>query len=122
MFIPPQTLKSNFASGDSSCEGIKLQSGHLIIGAAVVADIFGEALNANLVYYPERHTLLLAPYGDELFTQLHKAKKCMLKGKNAKGDKSIALQGILIDHQIDAEERSLEYTLDKEMSVLTVLL
>lgn len=120
MFIPPQALKSQFESGTKAQEGIYLQSGHIVIEAGVARKLFGTSLNVNMIYYPEKKSLLLAPFDEPLFTQLHKAKKTMLKEKNAKGDRSIAIQEILLDNQIDTGDRSLSFTIEEALSILNI--
>jgi hypothetical protein len=46
----------------------------------------------------------------------------MLKFKNNRGDRSISLEELLIDKEIDSNDRSLEYTADEKMKILTVYL
>ena len=84
----------------------------------MVAQVFGEQLNAYLVYYPDRQTLMVAPASDELFKQLHKVSQHMLKGRNMKGDKTIALHEILIDHQLDDIDRDLDFEWKAGMGIL----
>ena len=58
----------------------------------------------------------------EVFKKIHKAGQQMLKDRNLKGDKSIALHEILIDHQIDETDRELTYELAPGMKILNVKL
>ena len=122
MFIPPDRLKNNFKSEKEELAAVRLKSSHLLVDREVAAVIFGDDLNVNIVYYPERRTLMIAPKSDELFKQLHKAKQHMLKNKSIKGDKSIALHELLIDHEIDQTDRDLEYILEKNLNILNVKL
>lgn len=122
MFIPPQKMQQDLKTGATQEGKVQLKSSHLVINHEIAAEIFGDALNANVVYYPDRRTLLVAPESDELFKQLHKAKQHMLKGRNAKGDKTIALHELLIDHEIDHTDRVLAYRNQKELSLLNVTL
>lgn len=122
MFIPPQKIQQDLKSGTSVAGKVQLKSSHLVIDHEIVDEIFGNALNANVVYYPDRRSLLVAPESDELFKQLHKAKQHMLKARNAKGDKTIALHELLIDHDIDQADRVLNYRNRKELSLLNVTL
>ena len=122
MFIPPFPIKDNFGTPPGTFDGVGLQSHHLVVPAAVATQIFGESRNAHVVYYAERRTLLVASGDDTLFTQLHKARKCMLKDKNARGDKSIALHDILLDNQVASLDRELEYQIDTGLSILQIQL
>lgn len=122
MFIPPFPIKDSFDAGAAPTDGISLQSHHLIISADTASRVFKQERNASLVYYASRRTLLVASANDTLFAQLHKTKKCMLKDKNARGDKSIALHDILLDHQVESMDRALEFDLDPELAVLKIQL
>jgi len=44
----------------------------------------------------------------------------MLKFKNSKGDRSISLEEMLIDNELDSSDRSLEFNADEKMKILTV--
>jgi hypothetical protein len=99
---------------------IHLANSHLIIDAAIANDFFGAVSHVNLVYYPNRRILLLAAATDELFKGLHKTSMVMLKLKNAKGDKSITIQEIVIDNDIDPADKALIYQADAAMKIITV--
>ena len=122
MFIPPHNLKKNFEEDRLTASEVRLQSSHLVIGHEVASEVFGAEQNAYVVYYPERRTLMNAPVSDELFKNLHKAGQQMLKSRNLRGDKSIALHEILIDHQVNDTDRGLEYELQPGMGILNVKL
>ncbi|MCB0578898.1 MAG: hypothetical protein KDD10_06265 [Phaeodactylibacter sp.] len=122
MFIPPGNLKQNIETDSAAGSKVQLKGSHLLIDSEVASEVFGEEQNAYVVYYPERRTLMLAPVSDELFKSLHKASQQMLKSRNLRGDKSIALHGILIDHQVNDTDRSLEYELPPGLGVLNVKL
>ena len=122
MFIPPNRLKNNFEPTQKENGQVRLKSSHLLIDHEVAGDIFGNDLNVNVVYYAERRTLMIAPKSDDLFKKLHKAKQHMLKDRNAKGDKTIALHELLIDNEVNSSDRNLEYEYQKELKILNVKL
>lgn len=122
MFIPPSSLKDQFTQQKSRKSPIRLQADHILIEQAIVAEIFGEDKNVYMVYYPEKRSLLIAPISDDLFKKLHKASQHLLKEKNLKGDKSIALHEILIDNQINQEDRDLEYKAEPALGILNIQL
>lgn len=122
MFIPPDKLKNNFYSNSTPGSKIRLKSSHLHIDREVVTEAFGNDLNVFVVYYPDRHSLMIAPISDELFKNLHKAGQHMLKDRNLKGDKTIALHETLIDNQVDETDRDLEYELQPGLGILNVKL
>lgn len=122
MFIPPNRLKDKFEPTRHEDSPIRLKSSHLWIDHELAMDIFGEDLNVNVVYYPNRRSLMIAPQSEALFKQLHKAKQYMLKDRNAQGDKTIALHELLIDNEINSTDRSLEFECQKALKILSVKL
>ena len=122
MFIPPNQLKDNFDPTKKSISKIQLRSSHLLIDHDLAADVFGKDQNVHVVYYPNKRMLLLAPKSDEIFKKLHKANQHMLKARNSKGDKSIALHELLIDEEIDNTDRALAYELQAGLGILNVKL
>lgn len=122
MFIPPNRLKEKFESTEEKDNPICLKSSHLLIDHQIATEIFGDDLNVNVVYYADRKALMIAPQSEELFKKLHKAKQHMLKDRNAKGDKTIALHELLIDNEIDSADRNLEFEFLKELRILNVKL
>lgn len=122
MFIPPNKLAKNLRQQAASGSKIRLQSSHLLIDREVAVSAFGDQANVHIVYYPERHSLLLAPVLDETFKNLHKAGRFMLKDRNLQGDKSVALHEILIDHQVDNSDRDLVYEFQSGLGILNVQL
>lgn len=120
MFIPPKELASQVASASKAASKVQLKSAHLLIDREVVELIFGKDQNVYMAYYESRRTLMIAPISDDLFKQLHKATQHMLKDKNAKGDKTIALHDLLIDHEINSTDRALTYECQPELKILSV--
>ena len=120
MFIPPNRLKNTLEPTVKAQSEVQLKTSHLLIDSTIASLAFGEDHNVNLIYYPKRKQLMIAAESDDLFTKLHKAKRHMLKDRNAKGDKTIALHELLIDNEIDSADRSLEFDFQKELGVLSV--
>jgi hypothetical protein len=89
--------------------GIKLKTQHLYIDAGIAADALGETAQVFVVYYPQQHALLLAPMDDTIFPTVHKASLQMLKNRNLQGDKTLSLQEIIIDNDIDDTDRELVF-------------
>lgn len=87
--------------------GVKLRTQHLWISGDIAESAFGEAQQVYVIYYPQQRSLLLAPMDDDIFPTIHKAGLQMLKNRNLQGDKTISLQEIIIDNDIDDTEREL---------------
>ena len=122
MFIPPSKLKANFKPDPPSGSKVRMKACHLLVDQEVAVEAFGNEQNVYVVYYPDRKALMIAPVSDEVFKNLHKAGQQMLKDRNLKGDKTIALHEILIDHQLDETDRDLDYELQPGMGILNVQL
>ncbi|MBX2877253.1 MAG: hypothetical protein KTR30_34350 [Saprospiraceae bacterium] len=120
MFIPPQKMQGDLRSQAAKEAKVQLKSAHLLIDHTLAMALFHNSPNVNMIYYPDRQTLMIAPESDELFKQLHKAKPHMLKDKNAQGDKTIAIHELLIDHEINDSDRELAYREQKELNILNV--
>jgi hypothetical protein len=102
--------------------GIKLKTQHLWISSDIVASAFGDAAQVHVVYYAPQRSLLLAPMHDEIFPTIHKSGLQMLKTRNLQGDKTISLQEIIIDNDLDDTERDLPFLHQPGVALLHVSL
>ena len=114
-------------TGGSTNEGlpagaVRLKNRHLIISVDAAANAFGDEAQVYFVYYPQGGMLLLAPMSDSTFKQAHDCGLIMLKTKNLAGDKSLSLEEILIDHELDPSDRDLAANGAPGLKMLQVLL
>ena len=118
MFIPKATninLKSFKAESD-----VYLEAQHIIIKKNIAEKIFGNDTVVLSTFYINDKIFLIAPASEELFRKIHKGSQQMLKNKNAFGDKSISVQELLLDNDIDNNDRNLEFTLETSLHILKV--
>lgn len=101
---------------------VKLRNRHLWVAAPLAAAVFGESSQAYMVYYPQQKALLMAPMDDALFPTVHKAGLQMLKTRNLQGDKSVSLEEVLIDHDLDETDRDLLFLHQNGMRLLHITL
>lgn len=120
MFIPPPNYQPEDRNQEAGVANLRLKASHLQVDRQLAAEVFGADQNALIVYYPDKQSLLIAPVSDTLFKQLHKAGQYLIKDRNAYGDKTIALHDLLIDHQLDATDRELDYEWQRELGILNV--
>jgi hypothetical protein len=99
----------------------KLKTQHLWISADLAAAL-GNPSQVHVVYYPAQRSLLLAPQDDDIFPTLHKTALQMLKMRNLQGDRTISLQEIIIDHEIDDTDRDLAFNHQAGARLLQVFL
>ena len=81
---------------------VYLSAEHICVKKAVAEKVFGTEAVVLSVFYPKDSTFMLAPASEELFRTIHKASQQMLKSKNAAGDKSVSIQELLLDQEINA--------------------
>ena len=103
-------------------EQVRLHRQHLWLSAEVAANAFGNERQVYVVYYPKRGSLLMAPMADDAFKSLHECSLVMLKDRNLKGDKSLSLQEIVIDNDLDDQDRPLAFTSKPGLRLLQVML
>lgn len=99
---------------------VNITNRHLIISKDIVNEILGDCSQVNWVYYPQKKAVMIASQQDDLFKSLHKTSMSLLKYKNSKGDRSISLEELLIDNDLDQNDRILDYQADQQMKILTV--
>ena len=121
MFIPPDKLKKSFEATPHSSSAVRLQASHLVIGHELASKVFADSQNVYVAHDVEGCLLKITPVSNAFFKKIfEEASQHLLKAKNLKGDKSIALHELLIDHQIDETDRDLDYTLKAVKGVLHV--
>lgn len=99
---------------------ITLTNRHIVIGQQIVDILFADAVQVCWVYYAAKHTMLVASNNDELFKSLHKTSTSILKFKNSTGDRSISVEELLLDNDLDQTDRILDYTVDEKMNILSI--
>lgn len=119
-----QDLLSKFDDIPSGLDGdqVRLNRQHLWISGELAERVFNNERQVYTVYYPQRKALLLAPMSNEDFKALHECSLVMLKDRNRQGDKSLSLQEVLIDHDLDIQDRPLAYSAIESLQLLQVIL
>ncbi|WP_210518824.1 hypothetical protein [Hymenobacter terricola] len=90
---------------------LQIKNGHLLLPAEFAARAFPHEEQIRLVYYPDRHELLMAAKSDIFFEKMHKTQWLVLKERNPQGDKAILIRDILLDHDLDLHDREVLYDL-----------
>jgi len=102
--------------------GMAVINGHLIVPVHIAGCLFENAAQVNWVYYPQKGSMLIVSQYDDLFKSLHKTNMSMLKYKNGDGDRSISIQELILDNELDNGDRYLPFIADERMKILTVTL
>lgn len=101
---------------------VYVESGHICIKKNIAEKIFGQETVVFSVFYAKDNTFMVSPASEELFKTIHKANQQMLKMKNANGDKSISIQELILDNDIDEKDRDLEFVTEEALHILKVKL
>lgn len=88
---------------------LSLKSQHIIVYQALADKLLPGETHVLLKYDTAEKILLVAPATKSEFKVNHKAAQHMLKDRNLKGDKAIAIHEILIDHELDPTDRELPF-------------
>src|SRR5664279_2600021 len=94
---------------------VYMESGHICIKKNIVEKIFGLETVVLSVFYDKDNTFMVAPASEELFRKLHKSNQQMLKTKTVNGDKSISIQELLLDNDIEEKDRDLEFVTEEAL-------
>ncbi len=118
--LPKETIpgaKSFVADSD-----VYLEASHICIKKNIAEKIFGKETVVLSVYYAKDNSFMAAPASEELFKNLHKSSQQMLKSKNAAGDKSISIQELALDNDINEQDRNLEFATEESLHILKIKL
>ena len=101
---------------------IQLKSSHLIIPAEISNKILDQNSSVYVAYKEELGALLLSPKENDWFPKLHESLAFILKSKDMRGTKSVAIREILIDKEIDDSDKSLACSINEDKKFLKILL
>ncbi len=101
---------------------VYLEATHICIKKNIAEKIFGSETVVLSVFYTKDNNFMVAPASEDLFRTIHKASQQMLKSKNAAGDKSISIQEVLLDNDVDENDRNLEFVIEEALHILKVKL
>ncbi|WP_340066424.1 hypothetical protein [Ascidiimonas aurantiaca] len=100
---------------------ISLKSSHIYIENELVKTVFGNIHYAYAVYNTEQELLLVTPVSSQWFIKMYENPvQFLLKERNLKGDKTLAIHEILIDNDLAFFDRELEFELIEKTSLLKI--
>ncbi|MEM6542504.1 MAG: hypothetical protein AAF634_15200 [Bacteroidota bacterium] len=101
---------------------VDLRSGHIIISANLANKLFNGITFAFATYEKKTKQLLVTPVSSVWFAKVHGGAQFMLKERNREGDKSLAVREIFIEHELDVEDRKLNFELVAKTKLLKICL
>ncbi len=101
---------------------ILLRSSHVYLPNELVEDYFGTIHYAYVIYLPETRKMLITPVNSRWFANLYSPTQFLLKSRNLKGDRTLAIREILIDNDLNMEDRNLIFELEKDLNLISVFI
>lgn len=101
---------------------ISLKSSHIYLENKLVESIFENIHYAYIKYLPDQKRLLITPVSSQWFVKMYEPTQFLLKSRNLKGDKTLAIREILIDNEIDSTDRMLEFAIVDKTKLIKVKL
>jgi len=101
---------------------ISLKSSHIYLESELVEPIFGNIHYAYVKYLPDQKRLLITPVSSQWFVKMYQPTQFLLKSRNLKGDKTLAIHEILIDNDLDTRDRGLDFEIIEKTKLIKIIL
>lgn len=102
---------------------ISLKSTHIYFESELIEHIFNNIHYAYAVYNKNLNQLLITPVSSQWFVKMYeKPAQFLLKERNLKGDKTLAIREIFIDNELDMTDRDLKYEIIKKTKLIKISL
>jgi hypothetical protein len=101
---------------------VALKASHIQLDNTIVSKVFQNIHYAYVTYLESQERLLITPVSSQWFVKMYKPTQFLLKDKNLKGDKSIAIREILIDNDLKQDDRELTYEIIEKTNLIKIQL
>ena len=101
-------------------EEMALRSSHVQLSADLARKVFDKVHFAYVTYIKEKGHFLITPVSSQWFVKMYEPTQFLLKDKNAKGDKSLAVHELFIDNDLDSSDRKLAFEWIEKTNLLKV--
>ncbi len=102
---------------------IYLKSTHIYFENDLIENIFNNIHYAYAVYIKKQNQILITPVSSQWFVKMYeKPAQFLLKNRNLKGDKTLAIREIFIDNELDMKDRELKFEIIKKTNLIKVSL
>jgi len=101
---------------------ILLKSSHIYLENELVESIFENIHYAYIKYLPDQKRLLITPVSSQWFVKMYEPTQFLLKSRNLKGDRTLAIREILIDNDIDTSDRDLDFEIIEKTKLIKLKL
>ncbi|MGH1387473.1 hypothetical protein [Kordia sp.] len=103
-------------------EKVSLKSSHIYLDSELVESIFQNIHYAYVTYVKAQKRLLITPVSSQWFVKMYEPTQFLLKARNLKGDRTLAIREILIDNDLDMTDRILNYEVIEKTNLIKVTL
>ncbi len=101
---------------------ISLKSSHIYLENELVEAIFENIHYAYIKYLKDQNRLLITPVSSQWFVKMYEPTQFLLKSRNLKGDKTLAIREILIDNDLDTNDRYLDFEIIEKTKLIKIKL
>ncbi len=101
---------------------ISLKSSHIYLENDLVSIIFENINYAYVKYLKDQQRLLITPVSSQWFVKIYEPTQFLLKSRNLKGDRTLAIREILIDNELDTSDRYLEFEIIDKTKLIKIKL
>ncbi|NRB60740.1 MAG: hypothetical protein HRU50_12480 [Winogradskyella sp.] len=101
---------------------VALKASHIQLDNSIVSKVFQNIHYAYVAYAKAQNRLLITPVSSKWFVKMYEPTQFLLKDKNLKGDKSIAVREILIDNNIEQQDRPLNFEVVEKTNLIKIQL
>ena len=85
-----------------------------------IETVFKNIHYAYVTYVKTQSRLLITPVSSQWFVKMYEPTQFLLKSRNLKGDRTLAIREILIDNDLDMTDRVLEYEIVEKTNLIKV--
>jgi hypothetical protein len=99
---------------------ITLKSSHIYLESDLIENVFGNINFAYVTYVEDQKRILITPVSSQWFVKMFKPTQFLLKSRNLKGDRTLAVREIFIDNDLDTTNRDLEYEVIEKTKLIKI--
>ena len=103
-------------------EKVSLKSSHVYLDSELVERIFDKIHYAYVAYSKKQNQILITPVSSQWFVKMFEPTQFLLKARNLKGDRTLAIREIFIDNDLDTTDRVLKYEVIEKTNLIKVKL
>lgn len=101
-------------------EKVSLKSSHIYLDSELVETVFQNIHYAYVTYVKAQKRLLITPVSSLWFVKMYEPTQFLLKARNLKGDRTLAIREILIDNDLEMADRTLDFEVIEKTNLIKV--